>query len=823
MMNTYNIMYTTDKVLTDFISLEHINNYSSILIQIYTAVHNIHDIKDLLDLLNKQLPQAKIIGCSTIDPIFNGEGVNKQCVISITVFENTIVSQKSYIRVNDDDYEIGLKVAEETCSCDTKLAIMLFCDYMFDIEKYIDGFSKVQPNTIISGGIASKTTEIFVFDNDNVYENGVVIATFTNPELYVNNCMINGIEPIGNEYEITKMEGKVIKEIGGIPAKDWYKKYLGDKIFLSEYMVTERFPLVVGEDPNLIRAVMYTEDDGLNVPIRLNVGDKLRVGYGNIKETIENCKFICDMISKVPIESLFVFSCLGRRNSMKECSRWELKPFKEDNNLSGFFTSGELLNLGGKNYIFNNVCTFLGLSESPTARLKLDFRAFEQIDELNNNENKALALLIHNINKDLFEANKLLIKKVMYQTEKIKEKLLVDELTGLGNINKYNFDLEIFNYTKIALLDITNFKLINNLYGNKLGDNVLIELSKQFVEYANENGLKVYSFYVDMFAFVADEKLSNEKFVYYIEQLHSSINAKCFVMDIYEMFFNTNVALVLNSKQLQDKAMLVLDYLKQTKESFLIYNKELNLEKQAENNFMWIKKIKRAIKEDRIIPYFQPIYNNNDNKCNKYEALIRLIDENDDVILPQYFLDIAKKTNLYKELTKIMVNKTFDFFENKDYEFSINITVDDILDLGVRNYILYKLELFTKPYNVIFELVETESIEQYSEIKSFILAIKKMGARIAIDDFGTGYSNLMYLIQLDVDIIKVDGSIIRSLRSDHYSNLVTNTVMYLANNLNIETVAEYVEDKNIFDKVKNMGIKYSQGYYFSRPEKDICD
>lgn len=820
-MKTYNTIYTNKKNLINFIELNKINVYNNILIQIYTAVHDIHTIKDLIGIINIQLPKSKIIGCSTIEPIFDAEGISKQCVISITVFEKTILNQKTYTNSDGNEYELGLMVAQETCSCDTKVAITLVPNFKFNIKSFIDGFNKIYPSVIMSGGIASKTVEDFAFDNYGVYKNGITIVTLTNAELYVHNYMINGIKPIGSEYEITEISGDIIKKIGPIEAQNWYKKYLGDEIFSSEYMAMSRFPLVVGDNPSLVRAVTYLENEGLKSIIKLNIGDKVRIGYGSIKVAISNCKSICNRIKNVPIESLFVFSCLARRDSMKECSSWELKPFKGNNILTGFFTFGEVANLDSKNYIFNNMCTFLGLSEYPNSRINLNFSAFDEISELDTEANRVLTALIHDTNDNLFEINKLLIEKVTQQTQNIKDKLLIDRFTGLDNLNKYNFDLTISNYTKIALFSITNFKFINSIYGSELTNKLMVELVNKFIEYANNYKLKAYSFYTEIFAVVGENNISNPTFVFYMKQLQRELNNNCFFVDTYEVCVNVNTVLVLEPSNLENKAMLTLEYLEETKENFLIYNEDLKLEERIENNFIWIKKIKAAINNDRIIPYFQPIYNNQTNSYDKYEALMRLIDEDDNIILPLCFLDIAKKYNLYKKLSKIMIDKTFEFFESKDFQFSINITVEDIIDYEIRNYILFKLKLFPKPQKVIFELVETENIEQYDEIKSFIEEIKSFGAKIAIDNFGAGYSNLMYLIQLNVDIIKIDGSIIKSLHYDSQSDLVASTVIYFASNLNIEIIAECVEDKNIFDMVKNMGIHYSQGYYFSKPQKSI--
>jgi EAL domain-containing protein (putative c-di-GMP-specific phosphodiesterase class I) len=209
----------------------------------------------------------------------------------------------------------------------------------------------------------------------------------------------------------------------------------------------------------------------------------------------------------------------------------------------------------------------------------------------------------------------------------------------------------------------------------------------------------------------------------------------------------------------------------------------MSLDKEYENNMRWTKKIKKAIKNDKIVIFFQPIIDNASEKINKYECLIRLIDEDDKVITPYFFLNIAKKAKLYKQLTKIVIQKSFENFRENDFEFSINL-----------------------------------SIENFYEIQKFIKNIKALGCRIAIDDFGTGYSNFEYLMRLEADFIKIDGSIIKEILHNKNSEIITNVIVDFAKKMNIQVIAEFVENKEIFEKVKELGIESSQGYYFSEPK-----
>jgi EAL domain-containing protein (putative c-di-GMP-specific phosphodiesterase class I) len=168
-----------------------------------------------------------------------------------------------------------------------------------------------------------------------------------------------------------------------------------------------------------------------------------------------------------------------------------------------------------------------------------------------------------------------------------------------------------------------------------------------------------------------------------------------------------------------------------------------------------------------------------------------------------------------------MIEKTFKIFNNNHLEFSINLTIDDILNNDIKEFIFYMLKIYNVGSRLVFEIVESESIENFEEVCSFIKNVKLFGCKIAIDDFGTGYSNFQYLLKLNADYIKIDGSLIKDIYKNRTSEIVCKNIVNFAKDLNIKTIAEFVENESIFNKVKELGIDYSQGYYFSKPQLNI--
>jgi len=241
-------------------------------------------------------------------------------------------------------------------------------------------------------------------------------------------------------------------------------------------------------------------------------------------------------------------------------------------------------------------------------------------------------------------------------------------------------------------------------------------------------------------------------------------------------------------------------------------------QRDSENNILWIKKIKQAIANDNIIPYFQPIIDVKTGKIEKYEALVRIIDENGYTIAPFEFLNISKRGRYYSFITETVIDKSIEHFKDLDKELTINLSALDIEQKKMRNFILTRLK--ENPHiasKMVFELLEDENFKSFDIVKEFIKEVKSMGTRIAIDDFGSGYSNFQRLLDFEPDIIKIDGSLIRNIAVNNYNRHIVKTIHDFASKLNIQTVAEFVSSKEILDIISDIGIGYAQGYYFSEP------
>ena len=233
-----------------------------------------------------------------------------------------------------------------------------------------------------------------------------------------------------------------------------------------------------------------------------------------------------------------------------------------------------------------------------------------------------------------------------------------------------------------------------------------------------------------------------------------------------------------------------------------------------------INEIKDAIEKKQVVCYYQKIVDTNTLEVSHYEALLRIIDKNGNIILPEKILPIIKGTFILRNITKYVLKICYKKLqEQKDIKINVNLNPKDMID----NSILQLLKSFAKEDNISnrlgLEIVESEDLINSKDAKENLLMLKNLGYKIFIDDFGSGYSNFIYLTEIKTDYIKIDGSIISKILDDKISFLLVKSIVEFAKEADIKVIAEYVSTKEIFEIVKTLGIEYSQGYYFSIPER----
>ena len=401
-------------------------------------------------------------------------------------------------------------------------------------------------------------------------------------------------------------------------------------------------------------------------------------------------------------------------------------------------------------------------------------------------------------------------KNLEIVNKELKKRLYYDSLTSLKNRNLLKEELR--KEGVLVVIDIDKFSIYNELYGNRVGDKILIELSKLFTSFKHLNKENVYRIGSDEFAFYFNSNVNVEEFLKKLLKKLKNTIIEVNNIKFENLTFKAGVSTIPNHL---DNALIALIQAKKVNKFFYIFSKEdMKKElKRIEEALYWTKKIEEAIEKDLIVPLFQPIVDKNKNIV-KYEALMRLKDK--DKLIPPFFLDIALKNNQYYDLSKIMITKTMEFMNKKQIPLSFNISYLDLVDNEMFEFLKKEVSKLKHPKLLTFEILETEKID-YTKINKKILYFKNLGINLAIDDFGSGYSNYKYILELHSDFLKIDGSLIKNILEDKNSFYVVESIVNFAKKMNIKTVAEFVENEEIFNLLKKIGVDYFQGYYFSKP------
>lgn len=378
----------------------------------------------------------------------------------------------------------------------------------------------------------------------------------------------------------------------------------------------------------------------------------------------------------------------------------------------------------------------------------------------------------------------------------------------------------------LAILQIKEFEILEKFYTIStlyhLEKNFIFTLKNYFP--SNYNIENCYSLGNGQFAFLESYETfgKNKKRVHaFMQQFLSNITNATLNYDQIKLDMHATLSYSIGKDLLFEDTKFGLAHGIKNRLS-LVYSNDFSVQAsiEAKENLQIIKDIKLALENSKIVSFFQPIVDNKTQKTQKYESLVRLINEKDEVISPAKFLEISKQSNYYAQITRRVLENSFETLDKIEEKISINIALKDIENTHTRAYIFELLDRYSHSCSrVIFELLEEESIGNFDLVFAFVKNLKKRGVLIAIDDFGSGYSNYERLLKFQPDILKIDASLIKNIATDIYAKSVVETIVLFAKKQNIETIAEYVENEEIYSIVKDIGIDCSQGYYFSKPIK----
>lgn len=428
-----------------------------------------------------------------------------------------------------------------------------------------------------------------------------------------------------------------------------------------------------------------------------------------------------------------------------------------------------------------------------------------------------LILLIKQIFYKEERYRKSLEKEIKSQAKLLDYRLYHDSLTALPNRNQLIKDLSKPEKLLLTLVNIDEFRHINDLYGEDSGDEVLISLAGFLKEFAKKYKALAYKLHADEFALIFKD-ISTKELSIIASELTSEVSQLVVITDDnFVINMGVTIGAAMDESELLTHADMALKQAKKNKLSYLLYEESLEIKEEYERNIEWARKIKKAIKNEKIVPYYQAIFNTDGKSIASVEVLMRMIDENAEAISPILFLDIAKKNKLYPQLTKIIIQKSFKELALVDIDFSINLSIIDIVNQKTFKFILDQIDKFPDPRRITFEILESEGVENYEEILNFVKIVKSYGCNIAIDDFGSGYSNFAHILNLKIDLLKLDASLIKDIDSNKSALVTIKAIDSFAKTLGIKTCAEFIHSKEVYETLKELKIDFMQGYYFAEP------
>ena len=402
--------------------------------------------------------------------------------------------------------------------------------------------------------------------------------------------------------------------------------------------------------------------------------------------------------------------------------------------------------------------------------------------------------------------------------EYVKNLKNIDNITKLPNRSALVNDLSnIKDDAMLILLHINQLNSLKDLYGFEFASNVISKKANELKNILNYKETHLYNLNLQEFAILITNKNLFDK--YFLLLKHSILMSNDSEENDYDNYLLSDftAGIAYGIQNIFNHADLVLQEAIISQVKYKSYKTNLSAKQLQEDNLNRLKVYKNALHTGKIVPYFQPIVDTKDDSITKYEALARIETEHGKVVSPYYFLDSAKEDKTFEYFTRQMMQKVFNIFSKNDVQISFNLTYENISSETMVDYIKNRLDQFGGD-GITFEILESEDILNYDIIENFITMVKTYGCKISIDDFGSGYSNFTNIIKLDIDYIKLDGSLIQKLNTDDNVKHMISGLLVYAKNSKLKTIAEFVSSQELADTVKELGIDYIQGYHYGEPK-----
>ena len=414
-----------------------------------------------------------------------------------------------------------------------------------------------------------------------------------------------------------------------------------------------------------------------------------------------------------------------------------------------------------------------------------------------------------------------------------------DAVTGL--INRREFENRLVSSFEslqgepdrthaLLYIDLDQFKVVNDTFGHTAGDELLRQLSELVQTNIRSTDL-LARLGGDEFAILL-ERCSEQRAVEVAEAIRGSIEGYRFEWQDSFTTVRCSIGVVMIGGDDADVASVMSSADVACYSAKDMGRNQVHLYKDSDaslrhEEMKWVSRITSAVEEDRFELYYQPIIGIGkvNGECRgHYELLLRMRDENGEVVAPDQFIPAAERYNLMSTLDRWVIHKALSELADREgegearYTIAINLSGTSLSEDRFLEYVVSELEKQQLPHGAIcFEITETAAISNLSRVVHFMQALKKLGCKFSLDDFGSGLSSFTYLKNLPVDYLKIDGQFIRNVVDDSVDESMVKAISEVGHAMGIETIAERVETRQVLEKLGSLGVEFAQGYYIARP------
>lgn len=415
------------------------------------------------------------------------------------------------------------------------------------------------------------------------------------------------------------------------------------------------------------------------------------------------------------------------------------------------------------------------------------------------------------------------IKEIEKQSPQSKSKYILDPITNLYN---YTYLIELLEDAlkrDAILINIKGFRFINEGYSYVHGNEFLMQFASSLKIQADHYDFKAFRVSSDNFVLIKSElEMSCENLKDIAIKICSPLEKEEFkISGEKDISVQLRAAIVKGSSVPLEDLYKTMSYAKKNSLKYVMH-KDVFDEPHSAKEIMRVKSIlETSLKNNLVVPFFQPIIDNMGNV--KHEVLMRIQEDTlgDEYLTPMSFLQIAKDHNYYKQMSEMTISKALEYATSTEGVFSLNFTYADMKNSEFLDSLEEQITKNSLGQRLIFEIVESDIIDDIAVADSFLKRFKALGVKVAIDDFGSGYSNFAYIFNINPDFIKLDGSLVQNMLEDKKIHFFIETIIKFAHKFNIKVIAEFVSSKELYERLLELNVDSMQGYYIGLPSKDI--